>query len=963
MMTNGLPDYFEANLALLRKNHPGIWQQLTTTPPEPLGKVFPAADGKLCLDIDNGEGNVVKLHDEKHPEGEISFFLGEIPEEHTGFVALLGMGLGYTPTAILRERHHLQYLAIFELEPGIFLQALRHMDLSELLSDPRLILSVGADIDMNKTLAPASRTIQLETSQIFYHRASFNSNQTTYKKLKDQVYAHINTLNIGGTTTRALGRDFLTNRFQHITTIHHDLLLESLQNTFAGTPAILVAGGPSLDKNIHLLKSAQKKAVILAVDTVLPALLNNGIHPHFLTSIDPNNLTYEKFADVAPGATGISLICSSWVNRKTPKIFPAEHTFWVFTANPLEAWLNSLLGGTLFTTGASTVAHLNLIAAHLLGCNPIIFVGQDLAYPGKTSHAKGSVLHSNPQETGPSQTEGLTVLGIDGSMLRTDRSFLSMKHHFESIIAKTPDIRYINATEGGAHIEGTETITLQEALDRECAREENPIGKIRACTSEIPPLSPQKLHAEFRKILKETSALRKHIDKADTLSRTVLAKLTRLKKDGAPVRSFTMLPKQIQRTINEIDALHKKLDGATKIWRLLEEITMEGLKESERRRQAISLLARNPDTYSEWLQENLDRFLEINRIRIETLDLFTENLSTLLTFHEQEVACLKKIADADQAAQARLALARLYLDSGNYSLALPVVEKLCADMPDCGEAFFQLGCILSQRTEHERAAECFDRAVSLSPELASGIEAFHRRLGDEYLTFVQYFKKQAGRAPSLRYMLRKGLRYAPDHPALRQELAEALGKDLEQIRSCLAREKYEEAAPLAAEWHDYLLRNEAIAADLTPELTSELFASLGKIQAAENMLREALASFRKALEFSPDNSSLLLLCMETCFALGDFPNGIATLNRAIEIDRAAAAYWEQIGDSLQAAGQNDDAVAAYERCYLHLPEKINLLKKIGDCYMATGKLEAAKEAYLHLKNKMQTIDTTTTGVQ
>ena len=54
----------------------------------------------------------------------------------------------------------------------------------------------------------------------------------------------------------------------------------------------------SLDKNVHFLAQVQEKAVIIAVDTVLPTLLKNGIRPHFLTSIDPNNLTYEKFSDV-----------------------------------------------------------------------------------------------------------------------------------------------------------------------------------------------------------------------------------------------------------------------------------------------------------------------------------------------------------------------------------------------------------------------------------------------------------------------------------------------------------------------------------------------------------------------------------------------------------------------------------------------------------------------------------------
>ena len=49
----------------------------------------------------------------------------------------------------------------------------------------------------------------------------------------------------------------------------------------------------------------------------------------------------------------------------------------------------------------------------------------------------------------------------------------------------------------------------------------------------------------------------------------------------------------------------------------------------------------------------------------------------------------------------------------------------------------------------------------------------------------------------------------------------------------------------------------------------------------------------------------------------------------------------------------DDAIAAYEQCFMALPERLGLLKKIGDCYLALGQMEAAREAYLQLKERLQ----------
>ena len=106
------------------------------------------------------------------------------------------------------------------------------------------------------------------------------------------------------------------------------------------------------------------------------------------------------------------------------------------------------------------------------------------------------------------------------------------------------------------------------------------------------------------------------------------------------------------------------------------------------------------------------------------------------------------------------------------------------------------------------------------------------------------------------------------------------------------------------------------------------------------------------MEYSPDNHEIHSVTIDTLFITGDFNGAIKALNKAIKLDTKFAAYWETIGDSLQDSGQHDDAIIAYENCFLHLPDNINLLKKMGDCYMATDQLEAARAAYEQFKLKM-----------
>ncbi len=954
-MNQEYTDYYESNLELLKKNQPSVWKQVTEDPPEAFGEISFAPNGKANLTVTNGQGNSILLHNEVNPEKESSDFLGKIPPDHKGFVAILGMGLFYSALNILKQRPHLQNLALFELETGIFIQALRYIDLSPILEDHRLILGIGAKANVAETLAAASRTLQLEDSNILHHLPSFSFNPDGYNRLKDDLFAHINSLNIGGTTTRLLGKDFLTNRFKHICTIHHHLLLEHIQNKFDGVPAILVAGGPSLDKNIHLLKQAQEKAVIIAVDTVLPALLKNGVHPHFLTCIDPNNLTFEKFADVIPQVKDIALICSSWVNPKTPKVFPAEQIFWTFTGKPIEAWLNSLLGGELLTGGASTVAHLNLIAAHMLGCDPIIFIGQDLAYPGSASasHAKGTVLQgSAPTKIITNQVQGETVTGINGEILQTNRSFLSMKEFFESAIAKSDKI-HINATEGGANIEGTKILTLQATMDKHCNKFINTNQRLKEFYSASKPIASDKMLVEFNRILSKTKKLHKIIKSSDEIARSLLKELTKAKRNGKLVKSFDMLTLSQKKQINKIDKFHKDLDDTLEVWKILEEITMEGLKESERQKQDISILENDPDRYIEWLIKNLNRLLGINKIRKETLTLLSDNLNMVASFHQKESNYLEKINKGSQPEQNKLKLAGLYINSKNYYLASRLLEELFKVMPESGEVCFYLGCSAAQSNMLEKADYYFRTAIECDPKLSRQIDAYLHDMGNDFLKFARYFKTQPGRELSVKYMVEKGLRYHIDNIELQKELETILRQDLKQIKSDVDTDNYQNSAELINEWHRKAMDQKNLFDTLPADLTSNIFLYKGKLCLSQKEYKNAIASLKSAMEYSSDNHEVHSATLDTLFIIGDFNGAIKALNKAIKLDTKFAAYWETIGDSLRDSGQNEDAIIAYENCFLHLPDNINLLKKMGDCYMATDQLEAARAAYQQLKLKIE----------
>ena len=957
-MKSDLPDFYESNLSLLEKHYPDIYKIMTESPPDPMGEIFLSPDGKPNLKVVNKEGKVINLHVATDPEAEVPQFLKMVPENSTGFVALLGMGLGYTPLALLQQRAYIRHLAVFEQEPGIFRQALQCMDLSSMLSDPRLMLSVSRDPEVPKVLAPANRALQLEAIHTLSHLPSFSFDNAAYQELSDKVFACVNSFNVGGATILGHGNLFIANRFRHLSAIHHNYLLESLKGAFSEIPAIIVAGGPSLDKNIHLLPMAKNKAVIIAADTVLPPLLAHGVSPDFVTSIDYQDLTYEKFANVAPIAKGVGLICASWVTPKVPKVFPAENVFWTFSAKPIEKWLNALLGGNILTGGAGTVAHLNLTAAIIMGCSPIIFVGQDLAFTGNKDHAENIVLTSKTHlEKQLKQKKDIVwIEGIDGGKVPTNRAFFSDKKHFEGVMANHPG-HYINATEGGAHIEGTEVLCLKEVLDSYCSKIHDISDRISSCL-EVSKLSDtKKLLSEFRTTLREIKTLQKTIKKVDRLIHAVSKGLSRRKKDGAKYRSFSALPKPLQQKVREIDAFHKRLDSATKIWQILEEVTMDGLRQSERMMHEIGKLESNPEKYMEWLAKNLERLDSINTVRTNVLATIEEHLSKTLDHHEKENRFLKAIEKEDKENQNLLELARLYFESGNLVLAQPVIEKLLSITQDSAEVHFYLGSIAAHQTDYEKADKYFQRAEQLDPAFSKRIEDLRQQLGDQYFGYANKYRRTMD-SNTFKRMLLKGLRYCRDHTDIKKELEVLTVEELKEINSGLESDtpaKHEDANALIRAWHKDLEENKNLSSFLSVEQVAEFYRYHGNLLVSENDFAGAVESFSKALAFSPNNPDLHIFIMDALFSQEEFTHGINHLKKAVELDRAYAQYWENMGDNLQKAGQIDDAVSAYEQCFMALPENIALLKKMGDCYLAMGQMEAAHEAYRQLKGKLEEV--------
>ena len=943
------PDFYASNLELLKKNHPHLFETMIRGSFSPNGEIFFNDKGEANLHLSAGDGRSIPIHDPTDHNNDVKAFLSVVPPNATGVAVIFGLGLGHAALGLLKERPTLPYLALFELDPGVFFQALKAVDLSPLLTSPKVLISIGPEPDL-KTLEPANAALQLESIYVLRQLTSYTA-QEEYQALEAKVFEHISSLNMEGGTNIHFGKMFIANRLRHLSAIHHQHLIESLENVFEGRPAILVAGGPSLDKNIHLLRQANDKAVIFGVDSVLPTLIKAGIHPHFLTSIDPQELAYEKLANTPLNGLSVPLICMSWINPKVPKTFPASTVYWTFSAKPFEAWLNKLLGGTTLTGGAGTVAHLNMLAALIMGCSPIILIGQDLSFtPNRSSHTSDVFFtNENKARTYLESDQLITTPAWGGGQLQTTRDFFGMKRFFERMMTDTPR-NFINSTEGGVHLEGAEDLPLSLALERHCQTPQPIAAMLADRNSHASKPDIEKLLHEFEKTQETIISLQKLINKSDRTTRTVIRELAVAAKKRPAPQTFSHLPKPLRKKITEIDLAHKALDNHTQLWSFLEELTMEGVRGSERFRHEIAPLANNPATYLKWLQKNLQRFESINQTRTEALSFFNKGLTEVMEHHRQEEVLLATIAREGSNQTNLAALAELYMQSGDLTLATPVLDKLAALPTIAGQTRFNQGVIALEQADYEQGEMFMTEAVRLDPECATQVDSFRRALGDRYFKHAAYCRHVG--TPIIKRLLLKGLRYCPDHDQIAASLCTFFSQDLEQASAAQQKGDLAEAGKLTTPWLADLKANSSLATALGFDTVAILHQLHGQILVAQGLDLDALEHFRKALVFAPKLTAAHIQLMQILFAHQQFQEGIEHLRQAVGLDRSQASHWEDIGDTMVQSKMIPEAISAYEQCFLALPENLGLLKKMGDCYLALNQLEAARTAYEKYKEAL-----------
>jgi hypothetical protein len=254
---------------------------------------------------------------------------------------------------------------------------------------------------------------------------------------------------------------FFENLISNMSIINNSSPLSSYINLNKNTPAIVVSAGPSLDKNIQTMlkyKENLNKFFIIAGNRTMGSLIKNGITPNLVISIDPAKITYDMMKNYLDEK--IPLAFYEYSNKDLVKEYKGDKVYiselFSRTISDLKNLSRTYIGGS--------VAHTCIDVARIMGCNPIILVGQDCALTDKKHHSYNAIFDVDKNPNPLELTLDKDIYGNEITTTMTLKFFKSKIEEYITNIKKNEDIEFINASYG-AKILGAPHKELDEIIN------------------------------------------------------------------------------------------------------------------------------------------------------------------------------------------------------------------------------------------------------------------------------------------------------------------------------------------------------------------------------------------------------------------------------------------------------------------------------------------------------------------
>ncbi|EHN0271099.1 motility associated factor glycosyltransferase family protein [Campylobacter coli] len=367
-----------------------------------------------------------------------------------------GFGNGILFKALLQNKNH-QHIVVFEKDIEIIWVMFHILDFSSELQSARLMVLNTNKLEIqdynelcsSKPFFQFSRIYFLELMSHYYerfHEDILGLNKKLAENFKNSIVSYGN----DSTDTLQGIEQFVYNLPQMITHPSYKELLSKRKGI--SDTAIIVSTGPSLTKQLPLLKKYASKATIFCADSSYPILAKHGIKPDYVCMLERTEITAEFFNhDFGEFDKDIVFICAGVVHPKAIEYLKGRNL--VITQKVLAFPYYINLKDFSYAAVEFSVAHMSYFLSVLLNHKNIIFIGQDLAYAENGNSHPDDYQNSANYES-QMYKHILTEAYGGKKEIKTHEVWIFFKQILEAMIIKYHITTY-NCTEGGARIEGT----------------------------------------------------------------------------------------------------------------------------------------------------------------------------------------------------------------------------------------------------------------------------------------------------------------------------------------------------------------------------------------------------------------------------------------------------------------------------------------------------------------------------
>lgn len=456
------------NLETLKEVRPSLYEGIIAIEEkENAVLIGDALDGEKFLAVLDGE-NVIPLTSTYHPAHAAEQYMQQFSKEMDDITLLLfGFGDGQVVGQALSEEYHIEKCIVYEPSPYIFMKVLEEYDIRSLLTDTRLLILLedvnGNELEkvlyeyMNYKNWKKYRFCSLPKYD-FLFKEDFKSIRDLYQRMRGDKIGEMNTL-------INFAQAGIENEVKALKWMIDSRALSDMAGKFPKElPCIMVAAGPSLEKNVEVLKQAKGKSFIICVDSAINFLLEREIMPDMICTIDPKK---GPSYFTRPEIRNLPFAISSDSDYRAMEQVGEVNPIYFSTTNDYFRALYERQGSEVdYFDGGGSVGTVCFQIGVELGFQTIIIIGQDLAFTDRKAHAgKGKATEADLFYN------VLMVDAYDGGKVMTRGDFKHYIDWYNMRISELDDRTIINATEGGAKLQGAIQMPLQEAVNRYCKDE------------------------------------------------------------------------------------------------------------------------------------------------------------------------------------------------------------------------------------------------------------------------------------------------------------------------------------------------------------------------------------------------------------------------------------------------------------------------------------------------------------